>query len=39
MEVELSIQFSVYGRVDVDVSLFSSQLFNMCLFGLVDIIF
>lgn len=39
MEVELSVQLSVHGRVDVDVGLFSPQLLNMCLLGLEAIIF
>lgn len=38
VKVELSVQLPVDGRVDVDVCLFTPQLFNMCLFGLGDII-
>lgn len=38
MKVELSVQLPVDGRVDVDVCLFTPQLFDMCLFGLGDII-
>lgn len=39
VEIKLSIQSSVDGRVDVDVCLFPSQLLNMCLLGLEAIIF
>lgn len=38
VEVELSIQLSVDGRVDVDVRLFTPQLLDMCLFWLGNII-
>lgn len=38
VEVELSIQLSVSGRVDVDMGLFSPQLLNVCLFRLEAII-
>lgn len=38
MEVKLSIQLSVDGRVDVDVGLSLPQLLNMCPFRLVAII-
>lgn len=39
MEVELPVQLSVYGRVDVNVGLFSPQFLDMRLFGLEAIIF